>query len=40
MHELAYASATEIGRLVRTREVSPVEIVDYFLSRISERTKV
>jgi amidase len=39
MHELAYASATEIGRLVRTREVSPVEIVDYFLSRISERNQ-
>jgi len=39
MNELAYASAKEIGRLVRTREVSPVEIVDYFLSRIGNRNR-
>jgi amidase len=37
MSELAYASATEMARLVRAREVSPVEIVDYFLARIAER---
>ena len=39
MNELAYASAKEIARLVRTREVSPVEIVDYFLARIEERNR-
>ncbi len=39
MNELAYASATEIARLVRARELSPVEIVDYFLDRISDRNR-
>ena len=39
MNELAYASAKEIGRLVRAREVSPVEIVDYFLGRIEDRNR-
>lgn len=39
MNELAYASVTEIGRLVRAREASPVEIVDYFLRRISDRNR-
>src|ERR1700688_1157002 len=39
MNELAYASVTEISRLVRAREVSPVEIVDYFLGRISDRNR-
>src|SRR6266404_4556311 len=39
MNELAYASVTEISRLVRAREASPVEIVDYFLGRISDRNR-
>jgi amidase len=39
MHGLAYDSATQIGPLVRTREVSPVGIVDYFLGRIGERNQ-
>ena len=39
MNELAYASVTEISRLVRAREASPVEIVDYFLDRISDRNR-
>ncbi len=39
MSELAYASAMEISRLVRAGEVSPVEIVDYFLGRISDRNR-
>jgi amidase len=37
MDKLAYASAKEIARLVRAREASPVEIVDYFIDRIRER---
>src|ERR1700676_1359786 len=39
MNELAYASVTEIRRLVRAREASPVEVVDYFLGRISDRNR-
>jgi amidase len=39
MNELAYASATEIARLVRARKMSPVEIVDYFFDRINERNR-
>ncbi|MCW2946369.1 MAG: Amidase [Actinoallomurus sp.] len=35
--ELAYQSATELAAAVRSREVSPVEVVDYFLDRIAER---
>jgi amidase/aspartyl-tRNA(Asn)/glutamyl-tRNA(Gln) amidotransferase subunit A len=35
--ELAYASATELAAAVRTRALSPVEIVDYFLDRIEAR---
>jgi amidase len=36
MDNLAYISAKEIARLVRAREASPVEIVDYFIDRIRE----
>jgi amidase len=36
---LAYASASEIARLVRAREISPVEIVDFFIGRIRERNR-
>jgi amidase len=32
--DLAYTSATDLARLIRTKEVSPVEIVDHSLSRI------
>jgi amidase/aspartyl-tRNA(Asn)/glutamyl-tRNA(Gln) amidotransferase subunit A len=39
MNELAYASAREIARLVRAREISPVEIVDFFIGRIRERNQ-
>jgi amidase/aspartyl-tRNA(Asn)/glutamyl-tRNA(Gln) amidotransferase subunit A len=35
--ELAYVSATELAAAVRTRELSPVEIVGYFLNRIEQR---
>ena len=34
MTDLAYTSATDLARLIRTKEVSPVEIVDHSLSRI------
>lgn len=33
---LAYASATELLKLVRTKEVSPVELTELFLSRIDK----
>src|SRR5229473_551864 len=32
--ELCFTPATELGRLIRTREVSPVEIADAVLARI------
>lgn len=35
--DVAYASATELARRVREREVSPVELVDAFAARIDER---
>jgi amidase len=35
--ELAYTSATEMAAAVRSRELSPVEIVDRVLDRIEER---
>jgi amidase len=35
--EMAYQSAAELAAAVRSRELSPVEIVDYFLDRIAER---
>jgi amidase len=35
--EMAYQSATAMAAAVRSRELSPVEIVDYFLDRIAER---
>jgi amidase/aspartyl-tRNA(Asn)/glutamyl-tRNA(Gln) amidotransferase subunit A len=35
--DLAYASATELAAAVRTRALSPVEIVDHFLERIETR---
>ena len=35
--ELAYASAADLARRVRSRELSPVEIVDAFLERIEAR---
>ena len=35
--ELAYMSAAEMARRVRTRDLSPVEIVDAFLERIEAR---
>ncbi|NMH95742.1 amidase [Pseudonocardia acidicola] len=35
--DLAYASATDLAAAVRTREISPVEIVGYFLERIEQR---
>lgn len=34
MTEFAYASATELARLIRNKEVSPVDIVDQLLARI------
>jgi Asp-tRNA(Asn)/Glu-tRNA(Gln) amidotransferase A subunit family amidase len=35
--ELAYMSAAELAGRVRSRDLSPVEVVDYFLARIEER---
>lgn len=35
--EVAYASATDLARAVRQREISPVELVDVFAARIEER---
>ena len=35
--ELAYMSAVELAGRIRRRNVSPVEVVDYFLARIDER---
>jgi aspartyl-tRNA(Asn)/glutamyl-tRNA(Gln) amidotransferase subunit A len=32
--ELAYRSATELARLIRSRQVSPVEVLDAYLARI------
>ena len=32
--QLCYASATQLARMIRSREVSPVEVVDAFLARI------
>ena len=35
--EIAYASAAELARRVRSRDLSPVEIVDAFLERVAAR---
>ncbi len=35
--ELAYTSATDLVRLIRTRKLSPVELVDSTIERIEER---
>ena len=35
--ELAYKSAAEIALRIRTRELSPVEVTDAFISRIEAR---
>ena len=37
--KLEYLSATEIGRAVNARQLSPVEVVDYFEKRVEERNK-
>ncbi len=34
--DLAYATATELARLIRTREISPVEVIGKTLARIEE----
>ena len=34
--DLAYTTATELSRLIRTREISPVEVIDKTLARIEE----
>ena len=36
---LAYMSATELAMRIRSRELSPVEVVDAFIERIEERNK-
>jgi len=36
-HELAFTSAAELARLIATRQLSPVELVDACISRIEER---
>ena len=35
--ELAYVSAMDLARLIREREVSPVELIDAFIDRIEQR---
>ena len=35
--ELAYLSCLELGKLVRNKRVSPVEVIDYFEKRVAER---
>ena len=35
--DLAYMSAVELAGRIRRRDLSPVEVVDYFLARIAER---
>lgn len=34
--ELCWIPATELARLVRTKDVSPVEIIDAYLGRIEQ----
>lgn len=34
--DLAYATATELARLIRTREISPVEVIENALARIED----
>lgn len=36
MHELAFAPALEQGRLIRERQISPLELVDLYLQRIEQ----
>jgi hypothetical protein len=35
--DLAYMTATELARRIRSRQLSPVEVVDAFIGRIEER---
>ena len=35
--ELAYESASELAARIRSRNLSPVEVVDYFIDRIESR---
>ena len=36
-HEIAFMNATELGSRIRRRDLSPVEVVNFFLDRINER---
>jgi amidase len=38
-NELAYMSASEMARKIKQRELSPVEVTEYFINRIEERNK-
>ncbi|MBD0359058.1 MAG: hypothetical protein ICV34_07410, partial [Rubrobacter sp.] len=35
--DLAYMTATELAWRIRSRQLSPVEVVDAFIGRIEER---
>lgn len=37
MGELAYTSAAELARKIKGKQLSPVEVMDYFIQRIEER---
>jgi amidase len=37
--EIAYISAAELAQKIKSRQLSPVEVVEYFINRIEERNK-
>ncbi|MFD4820543.1 amidase [Peribacillus butanolivorans] len=38
-YEIAYMSATDLAKKIKSRQLSPVEVVDAFIERIEERNK-
>jgi amidase len=39
MDQIAYMSVSEMAEKIKTRQLSPVEIVEYFIRRIEKRNK-
>ena len=37
--EIAFMNAVELGSRIRRRDLSPVEVVNFFLDRINERNE-